>query len=152
MKALSMNFSKFFFIIIIFLLLSSFGLSFGGYWFQFGVRGGERSTVNNGASVQIQTITNQVLSSGSSGYWVGETLSNGAFIQIGYLIENQSGTYPSYCVMSGCGGFQNLNAGSAEWFYEYFPPSYSSSFLGKIGPNGSAGKNGSINTYSFLFK
>lgn len=122
---------------------------FAGYWFQFGVRGGERSTFNNGASVNIQTITNQKITSGSSGYWVGENLANGAFIQMGYLIENQSGIYPSFCTVSGCGGYQNLTSGAAEWFYEYFPPGFSASFLGEIGPEGSAGQNGTNNNYSF---
>ena len=146
-----MNFYRFFILFILFVSSLSFGLNFAGYWFQFGVRGGDRTISNQGTSVNIQTITNQILNSVSSGYWVGETLSNGAFIQIGYLSENQSGVYPSFCTMSGCGGYENLTAGNDEWFYEYFPPSFSSSFLGKIGPDGSAGKNGTINNYGFYY-
>ena len=144
-----MNFYRSLFVFAVLCSYISFGIAFGGYWFQFGVRGGQRTTFNNGASVNIQTITNQNLKTGSSGYWVGENLENGAFIQMGYLIENQSGVYPSICSMSGCGGFENISSGNAEWFYEYFPPSFSGSFLGVIGPDGSAGKNGSINNYGF---
>ncbi|MGC8479220.1 MAG: hypothetical protein ACP5M9_00930 [Candidatus Micrarchaeia archaeon] len=135
---------------IAFIALTSMpGIVFGGYWFQFGARGGQYTTLNNGASVNIQTVVNQNIKSGSSGYWIGENLANGAFLQIGYLIENQSGVYPSFCNVSGCGGYQNLTKGNAEWFYEYFPPSFSQSFLGAIGPDGSAGKNGTINNYRF---
>ncbi len=145
-----MNFYKAFFIVSLLILSTSLvSTVYAGYWFQFGIRGGQRSTFNNGASVNIQTITNQKIISGSSGYWVGENLANGAFIQMGYLIENQSGIYPSICVISGCGGYQNLTAGNAEWFYEYFPPGFSSSFLGRIGNDGSAGVNGTQNSYAF---
>ncbi|MEM0201493.1 MAG: hypothetical protein QXD23_03755, partial [Candidatus Micrarchaeaceae archaeon] len=144
------NFYKAFFIASVLIFSTSLiSTSFAGYWFQFGVRGGQHSTFNDGASVNIQTITNQKLLSGSAGYWVGENLANGAFIQIGYLVENQTGVYPSFCNISGCGGYENLTAGNAEWFYEYFPPGFTSSFLGKIGSDGSAGVNGTINNYAF---
>ncbi len=145
-----MNFYKGFFVASLLILTAGIvNTAFAGYWFQFGVRGGKSTTFNNGASVNIQTITNQKILSGSSGYWVGENLANGAFIQMGYLIENQSGTYPSICVISGCSGFQNILRGDAEWFYEYFPPGFSSSFLGKIGSDNSAGVNGTENNYTF---
>ncbi len=122
---------------------------FPEYWFQFGARGGSSATQNHGAGVSIQTIVPQVLSDGSVAFWVGEDLSNGAFLQIGYLIENQSGDYPSACDTTGCHGYQHLRAGDAEWFYEYFPSPSVDTFLGTIGPDGSAGVNGSINNYTF---
>ncbi len=120
-----------------------------GYWFQTGVRGGSASTHNNGASVQIQTIPQTNLTSGSWAFWVGETLSNGAFLQVGYVIENQTGKYPINCTSSGCSSSEFLNAGHAQWFYEYFTPGANSTFLGSTGPDSSAGKNFSFNTYSF---
>ena len=119
------------------------------YWFQTGARAGNSAAYNNGASVEIQTITPQHPSSGSYGFWVGEDLQNGAFLQVGYLIENQTGNYPSDCTLSGCSGTELIKAGDAEWFYEYFPSNFSGSFLGAIGPDGSAGANGTFNTYSF---
>ena len=119
------------------------------YWFQSGARGDLGSSFNSGASVQIQTIVPQAVDSGSMAFWVGENLQNDAFIQVGYVLENQTGYYPTNCTQLGCTGRTLLNAGDAEWFYEYFLPGDSSTFLGSIGPTGSAGANGSFNTYSF---
>lgn len=119
------------------------------YWFQFGARGGPEAYFNNGASVSIKTIVGQNPGSGSLAFWVGENLQNGAFLQIGYLVENQSGEYPTECGESGCVGQEYLNAGQPVWFYEYFPRGYNSSFLGAIGPVGSVGGNGTVNNYGF---
>ncbi|MDE1825825.1 MAG: hypothetical protein KGH61_03970 [Candidatus Micrarchaeota archaeon] len=119
------------------------------YWYQFGARAGTIAAGNNGAGVSIETITPQYSQSGSLGYWVGETLSNGAFVQAGYVIENQSGEYPSKCDLSGCYSYEAIDAGTAQWFYEYFPSGYSGGFLGQIGSQGSAGPNGSFHRYSF---
>ncbi|MDE1804568.1 MAG: hypothetical protein KGH59_02170 [Candidatus Micrarchaeota archaeon] len=121
------------------------------YWFQFGARAGTVANQNSGAAVAIQTVSPQKGASGSLGYWVGETLDNGAFLQIGYVIENQSGTYPSRCSLSGCGSYEQLNAGDAQWFYEYFPSGFNGGFLGAIGPDNSAGINGSLHTYAFYY-
>lgn len=118
------------------------------YWFQFGARAGSAADFNYGAGTTIQTVLQNV-SLGSLGFWAGETLSNGAFLQIGYTIENQSGSYPALCTSSGCTNDENITAGNAEWFYEYFLPGQNSSFLGGLGPDGSVGPNGSFHTYSF---
>ena len=125
------------------------GNVFAQYWFQFGARSGNSASFNNGARVEIQTITPQNLTSGSLGFWVGEILSNGAFIQVGYLIENTTGNYPAICTESGCTNYEEIKAGDAEWFYEYFPQNSQSGFFGAIGPNGSAGANGTFHTYGF---
>lgn len=120
------------------------------YWFQFGAKAGSDSWNNNGASAQIQTVVTPNLSSGSLAFWVGENLQNGAFIQIGYIVENKSGYYPSLCTISACTGYQNLSSSQAEWFYEYFPAGISTTtFLGRIGPAGSAGSNYTFNNYGF---
>lgn len=121
------------------------------YWFQTGVRGGTNSNYNNGSSVSIETVAMGNLSMGTAAYWVGENLPNGAFLQAGYLIENQTGYYPSACNPGGCGGDELIHAGNAEWFYEYFPPGVQSSFYGGVGPDGSAGINGSFHTYGFYY-
>lgn len=117
------------------------------YWFQTGVRGSNDAGFNNGAGVSIQTVY-QNATNGSLGFWVGEDLSNGAFIQAGYEITNSTGYYSSSCGNNTRSVY--LQAGTPTWFWEYFPENYNnSSFCGGIGPNGSAGKNSSFNTYSF---
>jgi len=137
------------YLLLLFAIMLSLNLVASEYWFQFGARGDVKSLQNNGAGVYIQTVKPQQVQDGSVAYWVGEDLNNGAFLQIGYLIENQSGSYPSQCNQSGCSDYQNLNAGDAEWFYEYFPSDSVDSFLGAIGADGSAGVNGTFNNYSF---
>ena len=122
------------------------------YWFQFGATGDQITYHNTGAAVTIQTVTQPYLENGSIGFWTGENLANGAFIQVGYVIENQSGNYPSYCNQYNCTSTEYINKGDAEWFYEYFlPNSNSSTFMGALGPDGSAGPNGKFNRYSFYY-
>lgn len=117
------------------------------YWFQTGARGSETSYFNNGAAISIQTIY-QNATNGSMGFWVGEQLSNGAFIQVGYEITNATGYYSSSCMNSTKSVY--LQAGVPAWFWEYFNSgSTNDSFCGGIGPNGSAGTNGTFNEYSF---
>jgi hypothetical protein len=121
----------------------------GAYWFQSGAKGNYNSAQNGGASVSIQTISQPQVSSGAMAFWVGENMPNKTFLQVGYLIQNQTGVYPVNCNASGCSGTEYLAAGDAEWFYEYFLPTENSSFMGEIGPDGSAGKNGTVNNYAF---
>ena len=117
------------------------------YWFQTGVRGSPPSNFNNGAGVTIQTVY-QNATNGSIGFWVGEDLSNGAFIQVGYEITNTSGYYSSSCTNSTKSVF--LHAGIPTWFWEYFPVGANNNeFCGGIGQNGSVGQNGQFNNYSF---
>jgi hypothetical protein len=123
------------------------GYASAQYWFQSGARATNNAGFNNGASVAIQTIY-QTPVNGSLGFWVGETLSNGAFIQVGYEITNSSGYYTTSCTNATKSVY--LKAGVPSWFWEYFTPGGGdSSFCGGIGPDGSAGGNGSFNTYSF---
>lgn len=131
------------------LLLLMAGAVQAEYWFQTGARATGNTDHNNGASVQIQTIAPQSVTSGSVAFWVGETLSNGAFIQMGYSVSNQTGNLSTNCTPSGCAGSVFIKAGDAEWFYEYFNPGSNSTFYGKTGPDGSAGLNGTFHTYSF---
>ncbi|MGI0134032.1 MAG: hypothetical protein ACREBW_03630, partial [Candidatus Micrarchaeaceae archaeon] len=119
------------------------------YWFQSGVRGSNDAAQNTGAGISMQTVYQPAVN-GSLGYWIGEDLSNGAFLQVGYEITNSSGYYPSECNVQGCDGNVYLTAGNPTWFWEYFPSGYvGSSFLGGIGPDSSAGTNNSFHTYSF---
>lgn len=117
------------------------------YWFQSGVRGSNDAGFNNGAGVSIRTVY-QNATVGSLGFWVGESLANGAFIQVGYEIPNSTGYYSSSCNNSASNTY--LKAGVPTWFWEYFRPNdNSNSFCGGIGADGSVGSNGSFNTYSF---
>ena len=120
------------------------------YWFQTGVRAANSAAFNNGTSIYIQTVYPQNISYGSMAFWVGEDLSNGAFIQEGYEVNNRSGYYPTNCTLSGCSAREYISKGIPVWFWEYFPSGYSGdSFLGFIGPNNSVGQNGSYNNYTF---
>ena len=137
------------FILVAFTLMCSANAQ---YWFQFGATGGQVTYHNTGAAVSIQTISQPDISGGSLGFWTGETLANGAFLQAGYVIENQSGNYPSYYNQSNCTATEYIKKGDAEWFYEYFPQnSNSNNFMGAIGPDGSAGVNGTFNSYAFYY-
>jgi hypothetical protein len=100
--------------------------------------------------VSIRTVYNQTPGIGSFGFWVGETLSNGAFLQIGYEVPNETALFPTNCTQLKCNGTIELTAGHPAWFWEYFPAGNDgSSFFGDIGGDNSAGANGTFNTYSF---
>ena len=135
------------------ILIGLTSISNAQYWFQFGVRAGQSASDNNGASVWIQTITPQNnITIGSLGFWTGETLADGSFVQIGYVMENQTGNYPTYCNATGCSQNNLFNRGDAEWFYEYFTTSgpCENQFCGAIGSPGSVGRSGTYNNYSFF--
>ncbi|MEM4097532.1 MAG: hypothetical protein QXS81_02480 [Candidatus Micrarchaeaceae archaeon] len=120
------------------------------YWFQSGARSSPLESYNNGSSIEIETVSGISSPRGSMGFWVGEDLSNGAFIQAGYEIVNKSGLYPAFCNESKCTSYINLTAGKPTWFWEYFPANKSTAgFYGEVGPDGSAGADGTFNTYSF---
>jgi hypothetical protein len=116
------------------------------YWFQTGAKGSNATYFNNGFSVSIQTVY-QTPRVGTLAFWAGESLSNGAFVQIGYEIINSTGYYSVSCGKTMERRF--LTAGRPTWFWEYFEPNGTGLFCGGIGPDGSAGSNGSYNTYSF---
>jgi len=122
------------------------------YWFQSGADSGGVSSNNNGASVYIQTVGLQAPQTGAFGFWVGENLDNGAFLQVGYEIPNESGLYPNMCSPSGCNGSVYLTAGQPTWFWEYFPAGYKGpQFYGAVGSNDSIGAPGVFNRYSFVY-
>lgn len=136
------------FLFVVSVLVLSLGVN-AQYWFQSGVRADSSGANNNGASIEIQTIIPQSITEGSMAFWVGDNLPNGAFLQVGYLIENQSAYYPTSCSLSGCSGLEYIKSGDAEWFYEYVPPEHNGSYLYTLGSDGSTGANGTFNRYSF---
>ncbi len=120
------------------------------YWFQSGASGDSRSAQNYGGSVQIETVTPQHVVNGSLAYRVGESLSNGAFIQVGYEIPNQSQSLPANCDPIACHGSVYVNASQPIPFWEYFLAGVNSTdFYGSVGGDGLLGANGTFNTYSF---
>lgn len=124
-------------------------IGYSQYWLQSGVNAQQNLTYNQGASADIQLNYNQNISYGSFGFWIGETLSNDAFLQLGYILENQSGNY-SYGSCESCVIY--LNKDQPAWFWEYFrhQSSPNSTFHGGIGISG-LGKNGSFDNFSFYY-
>ena len=102
----------------------------GAYWFQVGAQGDASSSGHYGASVMIRTVYDQANNDAHS-YWVGGYLSNGAFIQVGYLTTVSTDGSPYCCA----------------WFYEYFESQNSSCCPPVIGPEFSAGPIGSWHSY-----
>ena len=128
-------------------------LAFGQVLVQTGADSGSSASYNNGAAVYIQTVGPQSLSSGAFGFWVGESIENAAFLQVGYEIPNSSGYYPKTCSPAGCNGSVYLTAGYPTWFWEYFPAGYNgASFYGGIGGNDSVGANDTFNKYLICFQ
>jgi len=144
------------FIPLTFLITALFaGNIFNPYWFQFGIKSDSSASFNNGARVEIQTIVPQNITNGSLAFWVGETLSNGAFLQVGYVIQSKTGYYSAICNENGCANAEKIKAGDAEWFYEYSLSNTQGNLLSSrkyfsaFGPDGSAGANGTFHTYGF---
>ncbi|TMI23633.1 hypothetical protein E6H36_09980 [Candidatus Bathyarchaeota archaeon] len=105
------------------------------YWFQTGAMGYSSglsaSSDYTAANVTIRTVFDKVYNDAHS-YWVGGYISNGAFIQVGYLNEVSTTDQPYCCA----------------WFYEYFPANNSTCCDPVIGLEGSAGPIGSWHTYT----
>jgi subtilase family serine protease len=103
------------------------------YSFSAGAWIGSSSIINYGAQVQIQTIIPTEQSYGGvSLFYVRESLSNGATLYVGY---SEATPYSLFGVDS--------------WFYGWIPAGalFGTSYF-TFGPTGSAGINGTINTYA----
>ncbi|HEY5620821.1 MAG TPA: hypothetical protein VIK88_04125 [Candidatus Bathyarchaeia archaeon] len=103
------------------------------YWYQVGAIGNSSSYNFVGANITIRTVYDQVNNDAHS-YWIGGYISNGAFIQVGYL-NGVSTTGQPYC---------------CAWFYEYFPAGQSTCCPPVIGREGTAGPIGSRHEYSMV--
>lgn len=122
-----------------------------GHHVQIGAWANEDSVGN--AGVQVEILTNSYNASGQDAFWVGDVLSNGAFVQFGYSILPQG----YYCLSghvayngTGCMGIaDNVGFSDARWFWEYFP---NMQMVGDwyygFGPANSAGMNGTWHLYS----
>jgi hypothetical protein len=100
----------------------------------------------------IQTTSYVVTNADADSFWVGDNLQDGSFVQFGFLIQ----TSRYYCLRgaesgngSSCTGqVGNIENGDARWFWEYWPNWNGNEFDYGIGPQGSAGGNGTWHTYT----
>ena len=122
---------------------------------QVGAWGDEASVGNSGVQVEIQTNTYNVSSQGNDAFWVGDVLSDGSFVQFGYLILS-----PGYYCLKGdvaengtscLGASDNVGFSDARWFWAYFPNvrAVGNWYYG-FGSANSAGSNGTWHLYSIL--
>ena len=133
--------------------------------FKVGAWGDDASRDNFGVGVRIETDTYESAQNSFNYFWVGDDLSNGAFIQFGYAME------PGVHCLRGevlggtltCSGPSEAIANSdARWEWQYWPDLLKTDFYFGIGPPESAGPNdtfheyaivaNSQNTWSFLFE
>jgi hypothetical protein len=121
--------------------------------YKIGAWGDDSSRGNFGVQVEIQTHSYDTPPNTLDYFWVGDDLSNGAFIQFGYSMEPGS-----YCLMgafkdgnlSCLGHSESIAPGDARWQWQYWPDRFSPSYFFEIGPRGSAGENESTHTYTIL--
>lgn len=102
------------------------------YTFQAGAVGDARTTNNTGVSAAITTVVpERTLGESVNMFYVKETLSDGTVLMAGYAVSNQ---FPTATV-----------------FYAVIPSiaSFGTSFVDYLGA-GSAGANGSVNTYTIV--
>jgi hypothetical protein len=130
--------------------------------FEIGAWGDDASRSNLGVKVQIETRSYNT--STFNYFWVGDYLSDGAFIQFGYSLE------PGLRCLLGAslggaftceGASESIANSDTRWQWQYWPDISKSDFYFGIGPFGSAGPNASYheydislsasNTWSFIF-
>lgn len=120
---------------------------------QVGAWGDAASVGNSGVQVEIQTNTYNVSSGQDDAFWVGDVLSDGSFVQFGYLIMP-----PGYYCLSAqvtesgtlCSGTSdNVGFSDARWFWSYFPNAQVvNEWYYGFGTVDSAGSNGTWHLYS----
>ena len=124
-----------------------------GHHVQIGAWGNQDSVGNEG--VQVEILTNSYNASGQDAFWVGDVVSNGAFVQYGYSIL-PSGYYclSGHVIDNGtsCTGIaDNVGFSDARWFWEYFPNMQTvSDWYYGFGSANSAGINDTWHLYTIL--
>src|SRR5208337_364877 len=122
------------------------------YTIKAGDWGDISSIGNTGVQVQIRTHIYSIGGDDWDSYWVGTDLSNGAFIQVGYLYDPGAGclegfgttSTPQHCT----GSTDEIGPSDARWFWQYWPNGSQNVFYWGIGPRNSAGVNGTWHTYT----
>jgi len=124
------------------------------YSFQVGAWGDSGSIGNRGVQADIQTIIQPLQSSDLvNAFWVGTNLQGGSFVQFGYEATNEISCNLGYqtanIVSPNCSGFdQQFVPSKPVWFYQYWPSTRVQTFYFGMGQDGSAGVNGTWNTYT----
>jgi PKD domain len=122
---------------------------------QVGAWADEASVGNGGVQVEILTNTYNVSSPGEDAFWVGDVLSDGGFIQFGYLILSPG----YYCLNAHITENGTLCSGSASvvgildtrWFWAYFPNmQVVNDWYYGFGPQDSVGTNATWHLYSIV--
>lgn len=120
---------------------------------QVGAWGDDASVGNMGVQVEIKTNIYDVSAQQDNAFWVGDVLSDGSFVQFGYLIV-PAGYYclDAHITESGiaCSGAgDNIGFSDARWFWAYFPDAGQvGDWYYGIGPANSAGANSTWHLYS----
>jgi len=119
--------------------------------FKVGAWGDDASRTNLGVEVQIETHTYHTAENSFNYFWVGDDLSDGAFIQFGYSLEPGDHCLRG-AVLSGtftCDGpSESILDSDARWEWQYWPDRLKSDFYFGIGPSVSAGLNATVHEYS----
>ena len=119
--------------------------------FKVGAWGDDASRNNRGVEVQIETHTYNTSQNSFNYFWVGDDLSDGAFIQFGYSLEPGN-----HClrgsILGGTftceGPSESIPSSDARWQWQYWPDRSKPDFYFGIGPSASAGPNATIHEYS----
>ena len=117
-----------------------------------GADGGSRG--NSGIAARIRTHIYSVSANYGNSFWVGDILTNGAFIQFGYQLSSPG----DYCLNGETVNFQIICSGPADtirdndarWFWQYWPNPNVIDFYSGIGPANSAGPDGSWHLYQIV--
>ena len=118
-----------------------------------GAWGGASSIGNLGVQVEIQTKLYNVSDGQDDAFWVGDVLSDGSFVQFGYLIL-PTGQYcfSAHISQSGtdCTGTSgSIESSDARWFWAYFPNAEAvNNWYYSFGPADSAGYNSTWHLYT----
>jgi hypothetical protein len=122
---------------------------------QVGAWGDSASVGNSGVQVEIETNSYNVSSFAENAFWVGDVLSDGSFVQFGYVLLSPG----YYCLTAhmttdgtSCSSIDdNVTLSDARWFWAYFPNVLNvNDWYYGFGPAGSAGRNGTSHLYSIV--
>jgi hypothetical protein len=126
--------------------------------YQVGAWGDEASIGNLGVQAEIRTnVYNfeaaNTASSRHDDFYVGSILTNGAFIQFGYALQQGRYCLRGYLLHGNftCTSLtQLIPSGDVRWEWQYWPLLNGTDVYGEIGPFNSASSNGTWHTYSIV--
>ena len=116
-----------------------------------GAWGDDASRNNLGVEAQIQTHAYDSYPTSLDYFWVGDFLSDGAFVQFGYSLQIGMQCLRGTSIMdkfSCLGATQIIFGSDARWEWQYWPNRYGTDFYYEIGPGGSAGTNATWHEYA----